>query len=60
MCRLLESRGWQLARISGSHYIYRHPPTKQRTTVPVHGNTDLKPGTQRFIMKAAGLNDSDL
>jgi len=24
MCRVLEERGWTLARINGSHYIYRH------------------------------------
>ena len=35
MCQVLESHGWRLARISGSHHIYRHPE------VPVHGNLDL-------------------
>lgn len=34
--------------------------TGQQTTVPVHGNTDLKPGTQRSIMRDAGLTDADL
>jgi predicted RNA binding protein YcfA (HicA-like mRNA interferase family) len=24
MCRVLEQRGWTLARINGSHHIYRH------------------------------------
>jgi predicted RNA binding protein YcfA (HicA-like mRNA interferase family) len=28
--------------------------------VPVHGNKDLKPGTQRAIMKDAGIADADL
>lgn len=60
MCRLLESRGWQLARIAGSHHIYRNPVTGRRTTVPVHGNSDLKPKTQRSIMRDAGLTDEDL
>ena len=60
MCRLLEDRGWQLARITGSHHIYRDPATRRRATVPVHANADLKPGTQRSIMRQAGLIDADL
>lgn len=60
MCRLLEGRGWQLDRVNGSHHVYRHPDTRRRTTVPVHGNSDLKPGTQRSIMRDAGLTDDDL
>jgi predicted RNA binding protein YcfA (HicA-like mRNA interferase family) len=28
--------------------------------VPVHGNQNLKPGTQRAIMRDAGLTDDDL
>jgi predicted RNA binding protein YcfA (HicA-like mRNA interferase family) len=60
MCKVLESRGWELAGISGSHHIYRHPESAHRTTVPVHGNDDLKPRTQRSIVRDAGLTDADL
>jgi predicted RNA binding protein YcfA (HicA-like mRNA interferase family) len=60
MCQILESRDWVLVRINGSHYVYRHPASKQRTTVPVHANADLKPGTQRGIMRDAGLTEADL
>jgi predicted RNA binding protein YcfA (HicA-like mRNA interferase family) len=60
MCRQLEDRGWQLDRINGSHHIYVHPETGDRVTVPVHGNKDLKTGTQRSIMRDAGLTDDDL
>jgi len=60
MCRLLEERGWRLDRIRGSHHIYVHPDGGRRVTVPVHGNTELKPGTQRSIMRDAGLSDADL
>ncbi|HJZ92314.1 MAG TPA: type II toxin-antitoxin system HicA family toxin [Gemmataceae bacterium] len=59
MCRVLESRGWVLDRIKGSHHIDRlagHSPI----SVPVHGNKNLKPGTQRSIMRAAGLTDDDV
>ena len=60
MCRILEEHGWTLARIHGSHHIYRYAATGGRTTVPVHANKDLKPGTQRGIMRDAGLTDDDL
>ena len=60
MCRVLEGRGWLLVRISGSHHVYRNPATGRQTTVPVHGSADLKPGTQRSIMRDAGLTDDDL
>lgn len=61
MCKVLERRGWSFVRISGSHHIYTHPgPPRLVVSVPVHGNTDLKPGTQRDIMRTAGLADDDL
>jgi predicted RNA binding protein YcfA (HicA-like mRNA interferase family) len=60
MCKILESLGWRLVRISGSHHILRHPDSARRTSVPVHGNNDLKPRTQRSIMRDAGLTDGDL
>jgi predicted RNA binding protein YcfA (HicA-like mRNA interferase family) len=60
MSRILERRSWTLARINGSHHIYHHPSTGRRTAVPVHGNKDLKPGTQRAIMRDCGLTDDDL
>jgi predicted RNA binding protein YcfA (HicA-like mRNA interferase family) len=60
MCRVLEQRGWILARIHGSHHIYRDPAGERRVTVPVHANRDLKAGTQRAIMQDAGLTDDDL
>jgi len=60
MCRLLEARGWRLARVTGSHHFYRHAATGRRTSVPVHANHDLKPGTQQTIMRVAGLTDADL
>lgn len=60
MCRLIEQRGWTLARINGSHHIYRQTETGRRTVVPVHGNEDLKPGTQRSIMRDVGLTEEDL
>ena len=60
MCKVLERHGWQLARIKGSHHIYKKKGEKAIITVPVHGNKDLRPGTQNDIMKTAGVTDDDL
>ena len=60
MCKILESRGWILDRINGSHHIFEHPDFPNSANVPVHGNQDLPTGTQRNIMRTAGLTDGDL
>ncbi len=60
MCRALERKGWTLARIKGSHHIYNRPGALRPIPVPVHGNKPLRTGTQRSIMKAAGLAEEDL
>lgn len=60
MRKVLEREGWRLTRISGSHHIFHKPGDPQGISVPVHGNKTLKKGIQRGIMKAAGLEDSDL
>jgi predicted RNA binding protein YcfA (HicA-like mRNA interferase family) len=58
--RLLEQRGWTLARISGSHHIYTKTGSEVRITVPIHGNKSVKAGLQRHLMKLAGIAESDL
>ena len=37
LCRLLQARGWRLARVRGSHHIFVKPGTNVRISVPVHG-----------------------
>ena len=59
-CRLLESRGWHSKRIRGSHHIYTKEGIAARISVPVHGNTDLKRGLQRRLMKIAEIGHSEL
>ena len=60
MCRILEAKGWTLARPTGSHHIYMTQGRNVRISVPVHGNQDLKLGLQKAIMKLAGINDDEL
>jgi len=51
----LESHGWSLQRINGSHHIYAKAGSTVRISVPIHGNESLKVGLQRHLMKLAGL-----
>ena len=60
LCKILESRGWQLARINGSHYIFIKQGVNARISVPVHANSVLKRGLQRHLMKIAQIDESEL
>ena len=53
--RLLEARGWRLARTRGSHRQYRHPTRKGIVTVAGKPGDDIAPGTLNSILKQAGL-----
>ena len=59
-CKLLESKGWVLNRINGSHHIYTKPGHIARISVPVHGNRTLKMGLQKSLMKLADIKDDEL
>jgi predicted RNA binding protein YcfA (HicA-like mRNA interferase family) len=59
-CKVLESKGWELRRIQGSHHIYAKPGHSKILTVPVHGNEDLKKGMLVQLLKDAGLTENDL
>lgn len=58
--RLLESHGWTLLRVQGSHHIYGKSGSEVRLSVPVHANRPLKKGLQRHLMKMAGIDEADL
>jgi predicted RNA binding protein YcfA (HicA-like mRNA interferase family) len=60
LCKVLERNGWIKQRVTGSHHIYSHPDGSAIVSVPVHANRALKSGTQRKIMKTAGLTEDDL
>ncbi len=55
LANLLERHGWELARIQGSHHIYRKAGSTVRLSVPIHGNQALKKGLLRHLVKMAGL-----
>ena len=51
--RRLTEEGYVLARVSGSHHIFRHDEYTQIVIVP-HPRKDLPKGTVRNIYKKAG------
>jgi predicted RNA binding protein YcfA (HicA-like mRNA interferase family) len=60
LCKILEKKGWQLKAIKGSHHVYIKPGRKERISVPVHGNKDLKLGLLKAIMKLAEIKEEEL
>jgi len=54
-CKLLESHGWTLDRISGSHHIYKNAQLQRVISVPVHAGKTLKQGLQRALLKSATI-----
>ena len=60
LCRLLESKEWELKRINGSHHIYAKAGVPTRISVHVHGNNTLKSGLQKHLVKIAGIDESEL
>ncbi len=59
-CKILEKKGWELARINGSHHIYTKKGTVYRISVPVHKNDSLKIGLLKSLMKIAEIKDDEL
>ena len=60
LARILQQRGWILARIHGSHHILTMPGRRERIVIPIHGNRPLKLGLLRSLMKIANLREDDL
>lgn len=59
LVRILERRGFERVRQSGSHLILRHS-NGRRVTVPMHKSKDLGRGLLARIMKDADLTAEDL
>jgi predicted RNA binding protein YcfA (HicA-like mRNA interferase family) len=55
-----EQEGWELKRINGSHYIYGKEGKVERLSIPVHGNTPLKIGLLKSLLKIMGIDESSL
>jgi len=57
--RALETVGYKVARVSGSHHIMRHSDGRG-TTVPVHPGRDVAKGTLRGILADVGMTMGEL
>lgn len=57
--RVLERRGFVLARSSGSHHIYRNAAGR-RVTVPVHPARTLHPKVLQSILRDTEMTGEDL
>ena len=57
MIRFLEKQGFTVVRVRGSHHFLERG--NQRTSVPVHGNRNLKIGTLRSILRDIGLSPAE-
>jgi predicted RNA binding protein YcfA (HicA-like mRNA interferase family) len=53
--KLLEERGWYLARTRGSHRQFKHSNKAGIVTVSGKPSVDVPAGTLNSIMKQAGL-----
>ncbi len=55
LIRVLEKKGWKLARSKGSHHHFTHPDSPIVITVAVH-TKDVKRGTLSGILSDAGIS----
>lgn len=55
MIKLLEAHGWYLIATRGSHRQYKHADVRGRVTVPGRPSDTLPPGTERSILRQAGI-----
>ena len=55
MIKKLEADGWTLARTKGSHRQFVHPAKSGVVTIAGKPSADLPVGTERSILKQAGL-----
>jgi predicted RNA binding protein YcfA (HicA-like mRNA interferase family) len=60
IAKLAEEKGWILARINGSHHIYTQEGRIERVVIPIHGNTSLKIGLQKSLMKMISVSEDEL
>ena len=59
LIRLLESNGWRLKTMRGSHRQFKHPDKRMVVTVPGNIGRDVPIGTLRAILKTAGLEQEN-
>ena len=56
---ILKKHGFQLDHTTGSHFVFYHPETKRRVTLPYHSK-DLPKGTLFAVLKQAGISKDEI
>lgn len=56
--KLIESDGWYLIAVKGSHRQFKHAIKPGRVTIAGHPGDDLAPGTLNSVLKQAQLTRS--
>jgi predicted RNA binding protein YcfA (HicA-like mRNA interferase family) len=59
LIKVLERKGFNFSRQSGSHAIYANQ-NGVKVTIPIHGKKALGKGLLKQIMKDAGLANEDI
>jgi predicted RNA binding protein YcfA (HicA-like mRNA interferase family) len=54
--KLIEADGWYLVATVGSHRQYKHPVKAGRVTIAGKLGAELPPGTERSVLRQAGLD----
>jgi predicted RNA binding protein YcfA (HicA-like mRNA interferase family) len=57
LAKAVQRKGWNLARVHGSHHIFVMQGRRERIVIPIHGNRPLKIGLLRALMKIAELEE---
>jgi len=55
LCKILKNNGWELKTIKGSHHVFMKEGSKERISIPVHGNRSLKKGLIKAVLKLADI-----
>ena len=53
--KMIQADGWYLVATRGSHRQYKHPVKPGRVTIAGKPSQELPPGTERSILRQAGL-----
>jgi predicted RNA binding protein YcfA (HicA-like mRNA interferase family) len=56
LLKILDDDGWYLVATRGSHRQFKHPTKLGRVTVPGKPSRVLPIGTERSILKQAGID----
>lgn len=54
LIRTIESQGWRLVAVRGSHHHFKHPTKPGKVTIP-HPRKDIPWGTIKSILRQAGI-----